>query len=56
MPDRYGFPIRESERATQTALKAEQRKPDDADRPQASVLPGPKAKALPGQLSLLAER
>lgn len=41
--------------ATLRALKAEKRKPDERDAPPLSRFPGPKAKALPGQLELEAE-
>lgn len=41
-----------AQQAALDALAAERRKPDDADRPPPSVLPGPKAKALPGQLTI----
>jgi hypothetical protein len=48
-------PLHEPPSAMQAALrglKLERRKPNDVDRPRPSTFPGPKAKALPGQLDL----
>jgi hypothetical protein len=52
VPDKYGFPVKASEREALRALKLARGKPDDAERPPLTPFPGRHIKPTPGQLDV----